>query len=232
MAIYLPLSAITRSQEMRQQAAASITQEGLCLVTALVNGVQGVNVSAGSSDIFVGFSFTRTSAANFLPTTEVKVEQLVIPAGGVVTLSRTPASSTTSVYDITDGGAVSGGNVSVSGAAVTITASSTRGAVGNTVKVTYRYALTVAEAKLKYGDVTPGGYAGNVTGTIGVAQQGKIFTNAFDTTIDWTAATTLKTGANGLVVTSGSGATINGFVTDVPTVDYPFLGIQFAATGV
>jgi len=233
MAIYLPLTALVRSAEMRQQAAASITQEGLCLVSGIVAGVQGVNVSGGNSgEIFAGFSFTRTSAASFLPTTEVKVETLVIPAGGVVTLSRSPASSTTSVYDVTDGGAVSGGNVAVSGAAVTITAASTRGAVGNTVKVTYRYTLTVSEAKLKYGDVTPGGYSGSMLGTIGVAQAGKIFTNAFDTTIDWTAATTLKTGASGLIVTTGNGATINGYVTDVPTVDYPFLGIQFAAAGI
>ena len=91
---------------------------------------------------------------------------------------------------------------------------------------------TVSEAKMKYGDATPGGYSGSMLGTIGVAQAGKIFTNAFDTTIDWTAATTLKTGASGLIVTSGNGATINGYVTDVPTVDYPFLGIQFAAAGI
>lgn len=232
MAIYNPLTEVRFSKEMRQAAGASIAQEGLALVSVLTAGVQGVTTSGGNSgEIFAGFSFTRTSAANFLPTSEVKVETFVIPAGGVVTVSRAPTSSTTLVYDVTDGGAVTGGNTSVTGAAVTITAASTRGAVGNTVRVTYRYALTVAEAKLKYGDVTPGGYAGNMLGTIGVAQSGKIFTNCFDTTIDWSGVTTIKTGANGLLTNTGSGATVSGYVTDVPSVDYPFLGIQFVAAG-
>lgn len=233
MAIYRPLTEVRFSKEMRQASGATIDGEGFALVTSLSGGVNGVAKSAAASgEIFVGFSFTQTSASNFLITSEVKVEQFVIPAGGVVTLSRTPTASTTAVYDVTDGGAVSGGNIAVSGAAVTITAASTRGAVGNTVKVTYRYALTVSEMKLKYGDVTPGGYAGAQLGTVGVAQAGKIFTNCIDTTVDWTSVTVMKTGANGLLVgNTGNGATINGYVTDVPTVDYPFLGIQFAAAG-
>lgn len=232
MAIYLPLSEVTRSKEMRIQSTATIDGEGFALVSTIVAGVQGVGKSnADSGEIFVGFSFTRTSAANFLPTSEVKVETFVIPAGGVLTLSRTPSSNTTAVYDVTDGGPIAANKLSVTGAAATITAASTRGAVGNTVRVTYRYALTVAEAKVRYGDVTPGGYAGNQLGTVGVAQSGKIFTSCFDTSLDWVAATTIKTGTGGLLVQSGNGATINGYVTDVPSVDYPFLGIQFAATG-
>jgi hypothetical protein len=232
MAVYRPLTEVRFSKEMRIASGATIDGEGFALVTTLSGGVQGVAKSGGSSgEIFAGFSFTQTSAANFLVNTEVKVEQFVIPAGGAITLSRTPTSSTTSVYDITDGGAISGGNLAVSGNVATITAASTRGATGNTVRVTYRYALTVAEFKLKYGDVTPGGYAGHQLGTVGVAQNGKIFTNCFDTTIDWSAVTTIRTGAGGLLTNTGSGATVNGYVTDVPSVDYPFLGLQFAAAG-
>lgn len=231
MAIYAPLSQIVRSREVPLQAAVTLADEGIALVGGFVGDVWGAKPSTGSgTEVFLGFAIAQTSAAPFLPTSVARVQEAIVPAGGAITLAQTPTASTTSVYDVTAGAAVAGGDLAVSGAVATITANGGVGATGNKVIITYRYALTVAEAKSRYGDVQPGGYVGNQMNTCGLVQSGIIYTNAFNTARQWRAATGVKLAANGLLDdNNGSGTAINANVVSLPTVDYPFLGVEFNA---
>ena len=232
MAIYGPLSAITASREMPLAPGYVFTNEGVALVSVLLaSGVHGVQAATGAaSEQFLGFGMAATSAIPHLPTTQVKVESALLPPGGAITLSATPLAGSISVFDVTAGAPVASANVALAGSVATITAAAGVGAVGNSIRITYRYTLTVSEAVMTYGDVQPGGYAGNRFGSCGVAQRGVIYTNAFDTSVNWATATAVKTAAGGLVTNqAGTGATLPAVVISIPSVDYPYLGLEFNA---
>lgn len=223
--IYSPLSFYTRSVEKKLATGAALTAVGQPLVASIENGQQVVSVAAGiAGEQFAGFAVVQTSATPVVPTTHVKVELSVVPATGLVTVSKTPLAGTTMAVR-TDTGAVVA-VVSVTGTSVDLGIAS----AGLTVRLVYRYALTVAEARSLVGDVQPGGYSGNTYGLIGCAQEGVIYTDQFNTSVDFSAATALKLDAGGLVSDqTGSGVAINARVVAVASADYPFLGIEFDA---
>jgi hypothetical protein len=107
----------------------------------------------------------------------------------------------------------------------------TNGTVGHTVNVTYRYTLTVPEARAMNGDVIPGNYAGLTTGSVGVIQAGTIYTDQFDSAVNWQAATAVELGASGILTNQGgaSNVVVPCTIIAIPTVDYPFLGLEFDA---
>lgn len=224
--IYFPLSSNLRSREIALAASASPAQEGQALVRSFTGPTFGAAISAGTAgENFMGFIWAQTSATPFLQVTAVKTERFTLAAGKTVTLSKTPVASTTFVYNITSSAAATPD--SVTGAVVDLT---TAGVVNNIYDITYRYTLTVNEARSRNGDVIPGGYAGLVTSSIGVIQAGTIYTDQFDSAKNWIAATSVKTGASGLLTDqTGTGATLNCSIIAVPSVDYPFLGIEFSA---
>ncbi len=228
--IYNPLSSPIRTAEMPLGSGVTApSADGQALVTTVVNGVAGVKLSAGTSgERFVGFVFAQVSAVPFLQTTAVKMEQFTLPAGKTLTLSRTPVASTTQVKVAATG--VVAAPDSVTGAVVTLTTAGTAGVVYN---VLYRYNLTVAEASSLNGDPVAGGYAGLRTGTVGVIQAGTIFTDQFDSAGDFGAANeVVALAANGQVTTktvNSSGTSLSATIRQLPTVDIPFLGIDFSA---
>lgn len=222
--IYAPLTSFVRSTDMALAIGAAISENGQALVNTIVNGKEGVQPSTGAAgEVFVGFAALQTSAAPVLPTSIVRVEELVVPASGVIALAKTPLTGSVHVAKASDNSAVAVN--AVTGVNVDVTAAN----ADLLVRVTYRAALTVAEARAKVGDVQPGGYSGNIVGQAGVGQQGVIYTSAFDTSKDWSAATAIKLGANGVLTDSGTGATIKAVVVHLPSVDYPFLGLRFNA---
>ena len=150
----------------------------------------------------------------------------VAPAGSVV-LPRPPFSNAVVGLVNADSGEAIAGDTTVSGKTV----SNTNLTEGLNVRVVYKYAMSVVEAKSRLGDIQPGGPAGAVVGQIGFISRGTVYTNCFDTAVDWTKATSIKLGANG-IVTSGDdkeGTEIKGYVVAQPTAMYPFLGIKFSA---
>lgn len=221
--IYSPFSVITRSSDKKLAAAASISSNGQALVYKVESGQQVVDVAAGAAgEVFAGFSNLQTSASAGTPTTAVKVQTLVIPVSGVVTVAKTPLASSTFASDVATGSAVA--VVSVSGTSVDLGAAN----AGKTVSVVYRYTMTAAEARSLVGDVQPGGYSGNTYGQCGVAHEGVLYTTFFDTSKNFATATALKLASGGLITNqTGSGVSIDAVVVQVPTADYPFLGIQF-----
>lgn len=225
MSFSLTLSKIVDSADMIVAPGAVISAEGQALVRqpgAMSAGVMP-STAATANEVFVGFSMAGTSAAPFPEAFTNKVETLVVPSTGTVTLQRTPVTGQVFVFDNTTGAAVPTPTV----VGNTITGLT----VGDEVAVTYKFPLSVNEARAIFGDVEPGGYAGAYVGQVGVAKRGLIYLGEFDASKNWEAATAIKLAANGQVTDqSGAGATIVGaYVVATPNTEYPFLGIEFSA---
>lgn len=230
MSFYLPFTKAEQSTEMIVAPGAQFYAEGQAAVVAQGNTSAGVLPSTGTaSDVFVGFVFAGTSAAPFNESYYNKVEQFVVPSTGIVTLSLTPLAGQVSTFDTTT--STFNGSPTVSGQNVSgLTA-------GDTVNVTYKYALTVIQARALFGDIQPGGYIGNYVGQIGVITRGTVWTTEYNASVNWLVAgqtggtpQPLTLAANGQVTLGGSGNTIpNAYVIGVPGQDVPFLGITFSA---
>lgn len=222
--IYFPLSKFPDSAEAVVAPGARITAEGQALVRAPGAPASGVtpSMAADDTEIFAGFSIAGVSAAPLPLLYATKVEEFVVPASGVVGLAFTPVAGELFVINLTTGLAVA--TPSVTGNNVTgLTA-------GNTVRVTYKYALSSIQARALQGDVQPGGYAGEYVGQIGLIKRGLIFTSEFDATVNWAVATEIRLAPNGQITNQdGDGAKIEGYVVAIPNVETPMLGIEFSA---
>lgn len=224
--IYSPLSSILRSKEFALALNAQPSADGQAMVSVLVAGVAGVQPSDGVADEkFAGFTNTQTSAASFLQTTAVVVEDVVLPSSKAVTLGRAPIAGTAIARDKDTGVVVA--IASVVGKVATISA----GTAGQNLSITYRYNLTVVEARSRNGDVTPGGYAGLTTGSVSLVQAGTVYTDQFDTSADFAeVGAKIVLADNGLITTdtvNANGTPISGAIVGLPSVDYPYLGIDF-----
>jgi len=226
----LAKSKVVQSQEFPVMAGSTITAEGLALIQQLSGGVEYVLPSAGGgAEIFMGFSYGEV----FTPATKSLVESLVVPAAGAVTLTLLHAPLTNTqvfAYDVTNSLAQTLGNPAVAnqytcvGTLLTFHAAK----AGVTMRVTYRYSPTaeelVAEDNIRITSFSSTDYVGS----IGVIQEGEIYTDQFNATRDWGAATSVKTMAGGLLDTNiGAGTVITCVLTHIPDVNYPFLGIRF-----
>ena len=226
--LYFPNSKIVDSREEPVAPGAVILAEGQALVRLPGATNQGVLPSTGQAgEIFCGFSVAGVSAAPFPEGYANKVETFVVPQSGSVTLALAPVAGQLLAYDVTAGAAVA-----LTGAnPATLNGKTLSGLTpGNTVQATYRYALTVTQARVLFGDVQPGGYAGAQVGQIGAAKRGLIYTSEFDSSVNWAAATAVKLAANGQVTDqSGQGVAVQAVVVAIPSQDIPYLGLDFTA---
>lgn len=219
--LYLPNSKIVDSGEVAVAPGAAIEAEGQVLVRQVGNTAAGVGPSTGvAGEVFAGFALVGVSGAPFLESYATKVERFVVPAGGNIKLSLAPVAGQFSVMDITAG--VVDTDAALSGKTISgLTA-------GNEVSVSYKYEMTVTQARARMGDAQPGGYAGLDVGSTGVAKRGTIYIDQFDASVDWSSVDKIRCGASGQLVASGSGPVLNAVVTHLPTADVPFLGIEFS----
>jgi hypothetical protein len=234
MSFYLPFTRAEQSTEMIVSPGAQFYAEGQVAVVAQGATSAGVLPSTGTgTDVFAGFVFAGTSAAPFNESYYNKVEQFVVPSTGIVTLSLAPLAGQLFAFDTTTGAPATG---------YTVTGQNVSGLVaGDTVNITYKYALTVIQARALYGDIQPGGYIGNYVGQIGVITRGTVWTTEYAANQNWSAALSGGTAAGALVMaangqvtlgtpTPGTGPlAIPGYVIGVPGQDVPFLGITFSA---
>jgi hypothetical protein len=227
--IYGPLSKYPDSAEAAVAPGVVIFAEGLALVRAVGAQSAGVLPSTGTAaDVFAGFSLAGTSAAPFAEGYMNKVETFVVPATGGVSLQFAPVAGQVFVFDTTAGAAVALGT----GLALTGQNLAGTGLVaGDEVTVTYKYPLSVVQARALFGDPQPGGYSGAYIGQIGLIKRGLIYTSEFDSSKNWAAATGIKLAAGGqLTDQSGTGnALAMAAIVALPGSDVPFLGIEFAA---
>lgn len=224
--LYLPLSKFPDSSETVVAPGAAITAEGQALVRAAASPASGVTVSqGGATEIFAGFAVAGVSAAPLALLYANKQETILAPAGGILVLALTPVAGQVALFDVTANAAVAfGGGVALVANTVTgLTA-------GHSIVVTYKYAPTVVQARAIQGDVQPGGYAGSYVGQVGLVKRGVLYTSEFDASVNWAAATAIKTAANGQITDqNGAGTVIPGYVVAAPSGDVPFLGIEFSA---
>lgn len=225
-----------KNQEFPLLSTVTINAEGLALQKVTENGIGKVRPTNGvANSIFMGFSFGYRFPA---PATAVKTEAVVVSSAGVATLSRTP----TAVADmiVIKGTSYTGTALANVASAPTVAQWKLNGSTvethvdnaGATLFVVYRYALTVLESQLMFGDAYPGPQGPNVIGSIGVVQTGIIYTDAFDTSVNWAAMdaedTPIIGGANGRLTNTGAGCSLRGFATviSVPSAGDPWLGIE------
>lgn len=222
---YMPKTSLFDAEEGVLSKNAAITAEGQALV-ATADGLKPAEGVAG--EVFAGFVCQRVSAAPFLENYYVRVEELTVATAGSLVLQREPLSQdVVGLFDL-DAGAAVEGEVTVSGKTISCDALTE----GMNVRVTYRYAMSVVEAKSIMGDVQPGGPSGAMVGQVGFISRGIVYTNWFDPAVDWTKATAIKLAANGMITDqTGEGVAIKAYVLadGIPSAMYPFLGIKFSA---
>ena len=223
--IYSPNQRAKLSHEAAVAPGAVFTSEAQVAVRASGASSEGVLPSTGTSaDVFEGFVIAGTAGAPFTEEYATKVEVLTVPTAGAIQLQFEPVSGQVGVFDITEDEAVASADMTVAGKVISGLDA------GNDVRVTYRYSLTVTQSRALQGDATPGGYAGNHLGQIGVVSNGLIYTSNFDASKDWSAATAVKMAANGQVTDqSGTGNAIPCSIVDLPSVEVPFLGLRIHA---
>lgn len=223
------------TKEVPVAPGASIPVEGAVLKQVRVNGLENAALTAGdsTSEAIIGFSVNN----DIVPGTEIVTETVVVPASGIVQLKHgNLQTGTVWVYNTTDAASLavvlSGNPTSVQVLAGLVAGQLTfnAAALGDTVQVRYRYALTALEQEMKYGGRPVNMRANTAQGTITYIRGfGELYTDQYDTTVDFSAATTLYADANGLVTTTSSGKTAipGARVVSLPTAADPFLGISF-----
>lgn len=208
--------------------------EGAALVQVLENGEAKVKLSAGAAnEIFAGVSYSQLMT----PDSAVDVRTYTVPAtpfkitlpNKILDIAQVQIKKADGTVFTVDAGAPTG-TTDVQGATGSDVLTFHSADEGASVTVTYRYALTVFQARALAGDGIPGiGNPVQASGSVGVIQDGTVYTDQFNPANDWTAANVadIKTGANGYFVRGGSGAAVKGFVVGTPTTDRPYLGIRF-----
>lgn len=212
-------------------SGSSLPVDGTPLI-AVREGSEGVlRPSTGAADtVFAGFAYYDEQIAQ----TNRTVIETVTAVGTTATLSRAPTAGTDmlvvkgSTALTYSAGAPAAGAFQLSGPQI-ITLNAAE--ANSVLTVSYKTAMTVNEAAIYNGTMMP--WVGGANYLVGVVTGIEIFTDQYDSTVDWnaidleTANEKLKAGANGLVTAgSANGALINGYVIAVPTADSPFLGIR------
>jgi hypothetical protein len=221
--IYFPSTRVNISREMPVAVGSTIAAEGIALMADNTGGVFGAKATAGAStDVFLGIAVSQQIALG----NQNKVETFTQGTSNTVVLGRTPVGATLGVWDNTAQAVIAagGGGWTLSGNTVTLQA----GTQGHEIWCFYKFAPKASEVRFIQGDVWPGGPAGATINQIGVAVNGIVYTDQFDTSVNWNAnGIAVKTGAGGLLTIGGTGATLATVQVIAPPVPgFGYLGIQ------
>lgn len=215
---------IKKSKEIALSAGATVSAEGIPMISSLENGVEVVSPSAGASgENFVGFSFSETMT----PAVKVKVETITVPSSSpyTVTLSKNNLVGTQIHIEGMTEGTVADGVYAVNDATGIVTFNVAQ--AGVTVDATYRYYPTTQEVLMEDAVSIESQTATDFLRQIGIIMEAELHTDQFDASIDWTSATAVKLDAGILTDHTGSGVTIPVTIVAVPSVDSPWLGLRF-----
>jgi len=219
----------------------TVTEEGQGLVAVMEGGVEKVKpAEAGVGEVCVGFAMFRQLTFG----TAAVVEDHIIPTAApfVVELGKqnlitgqVRAYSPADVADFAPAAAppaVAAGEVLVDLAHGT---AEFNGAAdgGKTVRVFYRYDLTVAESMQQFYQAPTNMPDPNFFSQVGVGKgKGRVFTMYYDQSVDWAnpAVVPALAGAPtpGMLCDGGAGPVVpNARVVQVPSPVDPYLGIEF-----
>lgn len=236
--------------EKSVKAGEVITEEGVLLVSELdaATGSEVVLPSIGSGgEVVAGFAI-RDNADH---ATTSEVESVTVPSSAPLEVQLRQNNIVTSVAN--DGSAASLNAIASTSGALTLVDGNTPASgeialepasglttyhadeASQTVVITYRYNLTVAESRLKFYQRNINNEASTLFGQVGVGQgHGEVFTDQFDATIDWSGAGTpppINSGPGGTLTSGGTGTLLDARVISVPNVNNPLLGISFDIGG-
>lgn len=232
--------------ERKVATGSVITEEGVLLVATLdaATGEEVVDLSANSAgEVPAGFAI-RDNADNATTST---VEEGTVPAASPFEfqlsnnnlVASTPGDGSTAQIQVTsdgniqtvvDGSSPAGGQVGLEPVTGLLTFNTAE--QSEDIVVTYRYNLTVAEARLLFFQRNINNEAGALFGQVGVGHgHGEIFTDQYDATVDWSVAgQAVHSGAAGTVTGSG-GQVLDARIISVPNVNNPLLGLAFNIGG-
>jgi hypothetical protein len=218
--------------------SATVATEGQGLVAVLEDNIEKVKPGTGAGgEVFVGFARFRQLQFPI----SANVENLVIPnaAPYTVELAKTNlviiptvqcrAVITSSGAPFIPAGAASPGHFVIDATHGVLTFDIAD--AGTPITVTYRWNLTVYEAKTTLYEAPVNYPDPNMAGQVGVGKgKSRIYTLHFDATKLYNATSALCLGADGMVTVAGGGAAIpNSRVVQVPTAADPYLAVEFMA---
>lgn len=224
-------SRIGSSQMFALPTTVASVKEGALCAGVYEDGILKAQACTGAAgELVLGFAASQVMDVADSP----KVETVTVPASGpyTVTLAKTPLNPTTAVGVIrisaiagplAYNAAVGAGQFSIAGRVVTFNAAD----AGKVMKITYRYALTVAEAQMLYGQGIGDGAQSVINGTGIIRSASLLFTDQYDPTSDWASGGTVYTGPNGTITkTAGTTAIPGILVAQAPSAaNGNFLGL-------
>jgi hypothetical protein len=213
----------------------SIAVEGGVLKQIRTNGLENAALTEGiANEVIIGFSENN----NLVIGVEIVTETIVVPTTGVVSLKQASIiDGTVWAYDASNAAALSEIS-SGSPTSAQFLLNPVQGIItlntslaGITLQVRYKYNLTALQQLQKYGGRPVNMRSNTDVGTVTVIRGfGNMYTDQYDTTVDFSSATTLYATAGGIVTnTAGSNNTVipGARVISVPTAADPFLGFTF-----
>ena len=215
----------------------TVSEEGQGLVAVLEGGVEKVKPSAGAAgEKVVGFSMFRQKTF----ATSAFVEDKIIPTAGpfevelsntnlIVGQLRAYSFSDAADFLVVAGPAPLAGQVVVDSVHGKLLFNGPADG-GKTIRVYYRYTLTVPQALLHYYEAPTNMPDPNFFAQVGVGKgKGRVFSMYYDMSVAWDGAGVVPHfGADGKIVDGGVGPEIpNARVVSIPTPVDPYLGIEF-----
>lgn len=218
----------------------TVSEEGQGLVAVMEGGVEKVMpAEAGVGEKVVGFAMFRQKTFS----TAAVVEDHIVPTAApyVVELGKQHLiAGQIRVLDVVAGTDLAPAAAPPAVAAGEFLVDLVHGTVefnvaeaGKTVRVFYRYDLTVAEAIQQFYEAPINHPDPNFFSQVGVGKgKGRVFTMYYDQSVDWASAAVVPALAgaptNGMICDGGVGPAIpNARVVNVPSPTDPYLGIEF-----
>lgn len=218
----------------------TVSEEGQGLVAVMEGGVEKVMPSeAGVGEKVVGFAMFRQLTFSTAAVVEDHIVPTAVPY--VVELGKQHLiTGQIRVLDVVAGTDLAPAAAPPAVAAGEFLADLVHGTVsfnaaeaGKTIRVFYRYDLTVAESIQQFYQAPTNMPDPNFFSQVGVGKgKGRIFTMYYDQSVDWSSAAVVPALAGaptpGMICDGGAGPDIpNARVVNVPSPTDPYLGIEF-----
>lgn len=234
----------TFSSQRINRALASgtvVEQEGLIMVGVIEDGVEkaAIAATAAGTDVPIGYSQTADSQPD--RTSEVEVVTIPSAPAALEIDLRNQNLVSSRIRAVTAGGLVLTIDETFAGAtaddSVKVDLATGRmkfhaGEAGATVTVTYLYDMTLVQSKQMFGErfINNRGLHSE-HGFIELGNGlGELWTDQFNTALDWSAGTAITLGDAGQITQGGAGPALDALVVSVPTADNPYLGLRIRFT--
>jgi hypothetical protein len=212
----------------------AINAEGLALVYVNDNGQAKVRPSTGAAgEKFAGCALSQ----NIVPNQLTRVDEVVLAGSVSFQLDRPNLVAGQVRVEVAGvalaavAGVPAAGEFAVDNASGVVSvnaADAGTAAVPVKAQVFYKYLPLVQEAINAIGNGAIGGVtSANYVGVTGIITEGDVSTDQFDMTADWTTATKVFLGPNGLFTTAGNVELRGANIISAPGVSSPFLTLNF-----